>query len=541
VRTAIVSACFAAVAVSSLVVGFVIAAPAGAEANAGSEAIVATGPRAATATALDGSLRVELPWLLPGDTGAAVSPDGRRVAFSSSRGGSSEIYVADARTGGALRLTGNASSDDVEPAWSPDGRRLAWSSGPPGARDIFAMDAADGRGKRRLVGGDGNDVEPAWSPDGTRVAFASNRGGRYRLWVADVGGGGPAALVVEAPGQMRSPDWSPSGGRIAYTGVVGGNADVWLVSDDGTRTVRTTTAAGFDGRPAWSPDGRSIAFVSGRGGGNRIWVMAADGGRGRSLEGSAPGDDTPDWSDVGESILPERGSLLPDLDQQAPSSIVVMHEPGRTRIGFTSAVDSIGAGPIHIRGARVGSARTMRADQLVHARDGSVSVVPGVGRLAYESHPPHFHWHLEPYERYELRRASDGALIGRDGKSGFCLLDRWGHALRRPGIVPGPPRFVGDCASGSPDARHVEQGSSVGYTDRYPAFFHGQDIDITGLRPGLYVLVHRANPLRLIRELRYTNNDSSALIRLSAAHPLTGAPAVRIVRLCSGSDRCPPA
>jgi hypothetical protein len=532
-----VSACFLVVAASSLAAGFVIAVPPAAAGNARSEAIVVTGPRAATAARLDGSSRVELPWLLPGDTGATVSPDGRRVAFSSARSGSSEIYVADARTGAVLRLTGNTSADDVDPSWSPDGRMLAWSSGPPGARDVFVMDAAGGRHKRRLVVGDGNDVEPAWSPDGSRVAVASNRDGRYRIWVIDVAAGQPPAIVADVPGQMRSPDWSPSGTRLAYTGLVDGNADVWIVTTDGTGTVRATTAAGFDGRPNWSPDGRSIAFVSGGDRGDVIRVMRADGSGARTLPGSAPGDDTPDWGRVEATILPQRGSLLPDLDQQAPSGIIVMHTPGKTRLGFTSAVDNIGDGPIHIRGTRVGEERTMRADQLVHARDGSVSVVRAVGRLAYESHTPHFHWHLEPYETYELRRASDGELIGRDGKSGFCLLDRWGRALRRPGIVPGPPRFVGDCAAGRLDARQVEEGSSVGYTDRYPGFFHGQDIDVTGLKPGLYVLVHRANPLRLIRELRYSNNTSSALIRLTA-HPLTGAPTVKVVRLCPSSDRC---
>ncbi len=180
----------------------------------------------------------------------------------------------------------------------------------------------------------------------------------------------------------------------------------------------------------------------------------------------------------------------------------------------------------------------MRADQLVHHRDGTIGIVREIGRLAYESHPPHRHWHLEPYEAYELRRASDGAFSGRDGKSGFCLLDRWGHALRRPGIVPGPPKFVGDCAALQPEARRVDEGSSVGYTDRYPGFFHGQDIDITGLEPGLYVLVHRANPERRIRELRYSNNDASALIRVSPISSATGAPTVTIVRLCPASDDC---
>ncbi len=264
----------------------------------------------------------------------------------------------------------------------------------------------------------------------------------------------------------------------------------------------------------------------------------ADGTGERPLTRSEVGDDTPHWGPVGEAISPDPASLLPDLDQQAPSGILVMRSGGRTRLGFTSAVDNVGDGPIHIRGTRLGNRRTMRADQLIHERGGTFSVVSDVGRLAYESHPPHFHWHLAPYQAYELHAVSDTAAIRRDRKSGFCLLDRWGLAIRRPGIVPGPPKFVGDCAARQPDARRVDEGSSVGYTDRYPGFFHGQDIDITGLDPGLYVLVHRANPERLIRELRYSNNASSALIRISSPDVFTGAPTAKIVRRCPESETC---
>jgi len=161
-----------------------------------------------------------------------------------------------------------------------------------------------------------------------------------------------------------------------------------------------------------------------------------------------------------------------------------------------------------------------------------------IGRLAFEAHPPHHHWHLEPYETYELYRAADATWVGRDGKSGFCLLDRWGRALERPGLVVDVPYFIGDCAAGQPGARTVDEGTSVGYTDRYPGFFHGQDIDITHLDPGLYVLVHRANPERRLREVRYSNNEASLLIRLTRASPKTGLPDVRVLSRCPGSDWC---
>jgi len=532
VRTIVATAGFTVLAALSITVAW--SAAAGPQTK--EPAILATNLRAATASRADGSTRVELPWILPGDTGATVSPDGRRLAFSSARSGSTEIYVSDTRTGTVRRLTDNTAADDIEPAWSPDGRQLVWASGPPGAHDLFVM-GDDGTQRRRLVDDPANDVEPAWSSDGTQIAYASDRDGRYRLWVVDLAGGEPLVLV-EAPGRLREPSWSPAGDIVAYTGIVAGNADVWVARLDGSQPSRLTTAPGFDGRPDWSPDGRRLALVSGRGGARRIWLMRADGSRKQPLDSSEAGDDTPDWSMVEATISPEPGSLLPDLDQQAPSGILVLRRGGRTRLGFTSAVDNIGDGPIHIRGTRVGVARTMRADQVVHHRDGTIEIVGEIGRLAYESHPPHRHWHLEPYEAYELRRASDETFAGRDGKSGFCLLDRWGHALRRPGIVPGTPRFVGDCAALQPEARLVDEGSSVGYTDRYPGFFHGQDIDITGLEPGLYELVHRANPERRIRELRYSNNDASALIRISPVSGATGVLTATILRRCPASDRC---
>ena len=102
----------------------------------------------------------------------------------------------------------------------------------------------------------------------------------------------------------------------------------------------------------------------------------------------------------------------------------------------------------------------------------------------------------------------------RDRKTGFCLIDRWGRVLRDvPG--PGPPRFTGDCGAGRPNARRVEQGTSVGYVDRYGPFFHGQNVEVTGLPAGRYVLVHRVNPERRMRELAYSNDASSVLLELS--------------------------
>ena len=181
----------------------------------------------------------------------------------------------------------------------------------------------------------------------------------------------------------------------------------------------------------------------------------------------------------------------------------------------------------------------MLVEQLVQHDGGAVTTLPGVGVLRYERHPPHRHWHLDDFVRYELR-SLDGRVAARDRKSGFCLIDRWGLARRVRGIRPALPRFVGDCATLQPDALRVEQGSSVGYTDRYPAFFHGQDLELTGLPAGRYLLVQTANPERRLREVDYSNNAASLLVRLSWPSGTLSAPRIQVLRTCAGSATCGP-
>ena len=269
-RATIASVCFAALAGLSITITWVAVARADAKVEASGQGIVTTNRQAASIARPDGSARVELPWLAPRDTGATVSPDGHRVAFSSARDGSAEIYVVETRSGIVSRLTDNPGSDDIDPAWSPDGRRLVWASGTPAAHDLFGMEA-DGTNKKRLVAGGADEIEPAWSPDAAQVAFASNRDGRYRLWTVAVAGGTEPTPVVEAPGQMRAPAWDPQGTHLAYTGVTRGNADVWVTSLDGSAPIRRTSTAGstvaHPGRPtaAGSHSSAIVRALSGSG------------------------------------------------------------------------------------------------------------------------------------------------------------------------------------------------------------------------------------------------------------------------------------
>ncbi len=265
--------------------------------------------------------------------------------------------------------------------------------------------------------------------------------------------------------------------------------------------------------------------------------MRVRGGTARPVAGTA-GDLDPDWADAAPAIAPGPLELLPDLDQRAPEDLVAIARDGGFYLGFTSAAENLGEGVLRIRGRRPSGSAGMLADQVIELRRGGARVVRNVGTMRYQTHSPHRHWHFQQFANYELRRASDHALVGSDRKSGFCLVDRYGRASAR---VPraGPPRFLGDCGAGQPDLKRIEQGSSPGYVDRYPAFFHGQDIEITAVPAGVYVLVHRANPTRTLRESRYANDAASVRIRLTWPAGRKALPRVTVLRRCPASELCP--
>ena len=229
--------------------------------------------------------------------------------------------------------------------------------------------------------------------------------------------------------------------------------------------------------------------------------------------------------------------LLPDLDQAMPTDVSIRRVDGRSLLVFASAVDNVGRGPLVIEGSRPDdSQRAMTTYQAIGRSDGS-HVYRALGRLLwYERAATHSHWHLHRFARYELRAAS-GRVI-RSRKAGFCLGDRYEtHPRRR---LPGEPAaavWTHSCGRGSPGLLTLGEGISVGYGDDYPPYLEGQSVDVTRLPAGRYVLVHVANPGRLLREAGYANNASSVLLQLRRRS--SGAvPTVRILRRCPATATC---
>lgn len=155
-----------------------------------------------------------------------LSPDGKRIAWVSTRDGNQEIYTADAEGRNATRLTSETALDN-NPSWSPDGKHLAFASNRTGNFEIHVMDA-DGRKVRRLTEHRALDSWPVWSPDGKRIAFTSNRDGNYDIYMMNADGSGVRNLTRH-PGQDNYATWSPDGKRIAFISNRDGGHDVYVM------------------------------------------------------------------------------------------------------------------------------------------------------------------------------------------------------------------------------------------------------------------------------------------------------------------------
>lgn len=126
-----------------------------------------------------------------------LSPDGRRIAFTSDRSGASEVWVADRDGSKPVQLTEGPGRLQSYARWSPEGKQLVFASqAEDGHWAVYAVDAAGGQ-PRRLTPPAFNATGPQWSRDGSSLYFASDRTGRAEVWRMPAEGGQPVQITTE--------------------------------------------------------------------------------------------------------------------------------------------------------------------------------------------------------------------------------------------------------------------------------------------------------------------------------------------------------
>ncbi len=221
------------------------------------------------------------------------SPDGSRIVFTSWKGGSQELYIANADGSSPRALTRTSRVAEEHPRWSPDGAAILYSSNQEGSGDLYVIPVQGGVSIRRTFSS-GNDLDPAWSPDGTRIAYQSDDD----IWVMTASGRN-AHVVFASPASDTWPSWSPDGSKIAFATGDDGDFEICVIDAEGKGDVTCLTDNFWqDVQPAWSPDGSQIAYASDRNGSLDIWVMNADGTDQRRLTVYARDDWAPAWRPV---------------------------------------------------------------------------------------------------------------------------------------------------------------------------------------------------------------------------------------------------
>jgi TolB protein len=226
---------------------------------------------------------------------------GYKLLLTSIRTGDTEVFIIDPDTGDAFNVSRSPQFEDRYPCWSPDGKRVAFTSDRNHSTNLYVLNA-DGTGLKRIVTSpavcympswektpkgerivfgmhgeqpemaivkpDGSDLhklglghDPCLSPNGKSIAYTGEVPGGVTVFLMDHEGGNKRQLVPGAsrPGAVF-PNWSPDSQQIVYSWPVGEALELFIINADGSGNHQLTRTGGVCTPAAWAPDGRWISF-----------------------------------------------------------------------------------------------------------------------------------------------------------------------------------------------------------------------------------------------------------------------------------------
>ena len=283
-----------------------------------------------------------------------VSPDGRLIAFDLL----GDIYTMPIAGGTPTRIAEGLAFEH-QPRFSPDGRRIAFTSDRGGGDNIWVMNV-DGGDKRQVTKEDFRLLnQPSWSPDGRFIAakkhFTTGRSlGTGEIWLYHVSGGGGVQLVKRASEQLQKelgePIYAPDGKSIFYTRNVSPGPifeyaqnsrtdlfDIERYDIDSGEVTTAVSGVGGSVRPTPSRDGKRIAFVRRENNITKLWVKDLASGVERVVYGALDRDVQETWAVTG---------VYPDMAWTPGDTAIVFWAGGKLR---RVAPDGSGGGIIPFR------------------------------------------------------------------------------------------------------------------------------------------------------------------------------------------------
>jgi lysyl oxidase len=208
--------------------------------------------------------------------------------------------------------------------------------------------------------------------------------------------------------------------------------------------------------------------------------------------------------------------LCPNLRIGPPRELYVDHAgAGHVLLRATSDVRSRGRGPIELRGRRNGP-RSMKTNQRIYKAGGGHITVPTQATLHFTDVGAYFggaYWKVHQLAHFDLLRVRKDGSLGRvvrtSPKLNYCLRDL---ERTRPGHRS-PSYFHYPGCNQNPDQDRITLGTSVGWSDIYPATYSKQWINVAGLR-GCFVYRMTVDPKGLLYESNERDNSSQVRVRL---------------------------
>jgi hypothetical protein len=237
-----------------------------------------------------------------------------------------------------------------------------------------------------------------------------------------------------------------------------------------------------------------------------------------ALSGGASGGASPPDAADNPCRGPDREQLLcPDLRMAPPTEMFKQRtRNGRLLLHAQNNIRSRGRGPIEIRGLRTGPKEMAVRQRILRVGGGRLAIETDAELYFYPIPGQYRYWKMHDAAAFEIWTVDGKNALERRVRTGpkvnYCLRDL---VRTKPGGKSPRSRVYPGCSQ-DPNKQSVVLGTSVGWSDIYPADYHENYVDISGLH-GCFAFVHVADPRQHLFETNEQNNDKRVLLRLPLA------------------------
>jgi Tol biopolymer transport system component/DNA-binding winged helix-turn-helix (wHTH) protein len=243
----------------------------------------------------------------------AYSPDGKRLAFASTRSGSEEIWIANRDGSNPLQMTSMGGPQCSNPQWSPDGRTILFNSRRSGRADLYLLQP-DTDKVTQLTSDPSEEAEARWSRDGRWIYFGSDRTGRVEVWRMSAAGG--AATPITRQGGIYAIE--SADGFLYYAKQPTTPTSIWRVPVEGG--AETKVVDGLSYSLNFAVGERGLYFAAVNDASDKVSIDFFDfRTRQRSTLGRL---DKPFW--YGMAMSPDERSLVFSVVESAGSNLMVV-------------------------------------------------------------------------------------------------------------------------------------------------------------------------------------------------------------------------